>query len=161
MVAVYRSLPCHVPSVDIPPPDLVSLQSAIRRYLAISPRLGNTLTVLPDLRQHSAATSHDSWLQLLQGANIVGSLPAAPGSRFPSLLLGSLEQHRLPLPGLRFLPRVQLQSEHALPLELCAGIGAFLEAFLRNGYGISRYTYCELDAAGCALHHYPIAVGGF
>ena len=155
LVAFCQSLPYPVHALDIPPPDVVSMESAVRRHLAISPRPGNTITVLPDLRQHSAATSHDGWLQQLQGACIVGSIPAAPGSRFPSLLLGSLEHHRHPFPGLRFLPRVQLQVNRPIHLvELCAGIGAFLEAFLRNGYMVSRYTYCDMDSvARTAARH--------
>ena len=30
-------------------------------------------------------------------------------------------------------------------MELCGGLGIFLEALLRNGYNIARYTYVDSD----------------
>ncbi len=59
------------------------------------------------------------------------------------------------LPALRNLPRKLLTKSRPIHLvELCGGICAFLEAFLRNGYRVQRYTYCDVDimARSAARH---------
>ncbi len=83
----------------------------------------------------------------------MGHIPVPVGARFPSLVLRASAPSALP--ALRNLPRTLVTKSRPIHLvELCGGICAFLEAFLRNGYRIQRYTYCDTDimARSAARH---------
>ena len=84
---------------------------------------------------------------------VLGHIPAPVGARFASLVLRASAPSALPV--LRNLPRTSVPKTRPIHLvELCGGICAFLEAFLRNGYRIQRYTYCDVDVvARCATRH--------
>lgn len=74
----------------------------------------------------------------------MGRIPASPHSRFPSLILRAATTP--PFPVLRSLPRTSLPKTRPIHLvELCGNIFAFLEAFLRNGYQVTRYTNYDKD----------------
>lgn len=124
------------------------------RAQAISPPSGNHIFVAPDLRICALDTGHSSLLAQLHSSRVVGEIPASPHSRLPSLVLraATLPPFRSIL---RSLPRTSLLKTRPIHLvELCGGICAFLEAFLRNGYEVTRYTFCDRDLmARAAARH--------
>jgi hypothetical protein len=78
---------------------------------------------------------HGSQLPRLQSSRILGYIPAPLGARFPFLVLRASAPSALP--ALRNLPRTPVTKSRPIHLvELCGGICAFLEAFLRNGYRV-------------------------
>ena len=58
---------------------------------------------------------------------------------------------------MHILPRASVPKTRPIHLvELCGDICAFLEALLRNGYKIARYTYCDHDLMARAAARHKI-----
>lgn len=128
-------------------------------YQAITDLTAATALLVPDLRMAAWNTDHRRWLGLLPDLRIMQTIttPSAPAR--PWLLVCRTGIHRLPqsasLPHMPRVPAVPLPAHTPLHLlELCGGIAVFLEACLRRGCCVQRYTYVDSDPiARAACHH--------
>ena len=108
-------------------------------------------------------TSHNDWIQYLDSYTPVplphcetqkatAHLAVVRHDRSPSrhvsapVDLQQIDTTIVPLPSTK--------PVHCM--ELCGGLGVFLEALLRNGYFISRYTYCDSDRVACSAMTYRL-----
>ena len=129
-------------------------------YVSISPKMENTsnsVAVVPDpttLRN----TSHEDWIRLLPHFTTMGVISSSTSTTAPHLVLSKRQSPPLSQPS--SMPvidhsTVMLRTTKALHvMEACGGLCVFLEALLRNGFTIHRYSYVDNDrvARSAALH---------
>ena len=102
-------------------------------------------------------TSHDTWTRYLDfytpsplrhsnAAHIAVTRHSHQRSRQPA------PRVHLPTIDTAITPLPSTKPVHCM--ELCGGLGVFLEALLRNGYNVARYTYVDHDPiARSAMSH--------
>ena len=135
------------------------LAAILAAPLAVAPSTeihANTVILVPDPSRFRH-TSHDTWTRYLDFYTPVplphhdtayiavtrhSHRPSRPSH--PQVLLPAIDATTTPLPSTKPI--------HCM--ELCGGLGIFLEALLRNGYNIARYTYVDNDpVARSAMAH--------
>ena len=147
------------------------ISDLLSSYLATTPAHqieGNAMALVPDpsLLRH---TSHEEWIQWLPHFTIKGVLHSQAPNGIPHLLIsrarveGFSPVARVGSGGLSVPPMMPLVDQQIVVprvtrelhvMEVCGGLGVFLEALLRNGYSISKYTYMDScsTARRAALH---------
>ena len=108
-------------------------------------------------------TSHNDWIQYLDSYTPVplphcdtqkatAHLAVVRHNRSPSRHVSAPVD--LPQIDTTIVPLPSTKPVHCM--ELCGGLGVFLEALLRNGYFISRYTYCDSDHVAWSAMNYRL-----
>lgn len=143
------------------PTELPALLAAPFAAAPLASVHSSDIILLPDPSKFHG-TSHDEWIQYTDLYTPVPTGDQRPGhtafvamTRFttprqsrrqPPVHLPKIDSAVVPLPSVKPL--------HCL--ELCGGLGVFLEALLRSGYTIGRYTYVDSDTAARAAISYRL-----
>ena len=118
------------------------------------------LLVLPDVADLAYHTTDNAWVSHLAHCDILRVIAPADPSGVPYIVvaraayLGSRPVDVSRLPTVTDIPVRPLEPERPIHLmELCGGIATFLEACLRNGLSISRYTYSDASSMARQAAH--------
>ena len=118
------------------------------------------LLVLPDVADLAYHTTDNAWVSHLAHCDILRVIAPADPAGVPYIVvaraayLGSRPVDVSRLPTVTDIPVRPLEPERPIHLmELCGGIATFLEACLRNGLSVSRYTYSDASSMARQAAH--------
>ena len=118
------------------------------------------LLVLPDVADLAYHTTDNAWVSHLAHCDILRVIAPADPTGVPYIIvaraayLGSRPVDVSRLPTVTDIPVRPLEPERPIHLmELCGGIATFLEACLRNGLSVSRYTYSDASSMARQAAH--------